>query len=156
MVTGTHKFNIGPTLNKLVARSGKQKNAIAAHMGVSDQAVQKWLKKGTVAREHVPTLCAYLDCSADELFGMRPIGEPASASRSHTARLDPDIVQAVARAMQDTAQELKVSIGTKDVVEIFAEMYERIGESGLNTADVVWLVRRLEQGGGNDKRRGNV
>lgn len=72
--------HVGPNLEALIQRSGKQKLALAAHLGVSEQAVQKWIKKGTLAREHIRTICEFLGCSADELLGLVPIGGEASQS----------------------------------------------------------------------------
>lgn len=145
MVT-KENFDVGAALDALIARSGKQKNLLAAHMGVSEQAVQKWIKKGTIAREHIRELCDYLDCSADELLGIRPIGKVASAGHSQSMRLDQDIILGVARAMQDISTELNIALGVRASIEIAAEMYERVGASGISTADVVWLIKRLEQG----------
>jgi hypothetical protein len=48
--------------------------------------------------------------------------------------------------MQDAAEALGVTLGIRDAVEISAELYERVSSSGIVTADVVWLTKRLEQG----------
>jgi transcriptional regulator with XRE-family HTH domain len=88
--------------------------------------------------------------------GPRDATDTGITDSSQTVRLDPDIIQGVARAMQDTAEELKVSLGIKETVELFSELYGRVGDSGITTADVVWLVRRLEQGASHDARRGNI
>lgn len=147
---------VGAALEALIARSGRQKNLLAVHMGVSEQAVQKWIKQGTLAREHIKRLCLYLGCSADELLGIRPIDKTANYSHSHAVRLNPKIIRGVARAMQDTAQELGVSLGIRDAVELGAELYERVGETGITTADVVWLVKKLEQGAPQDDGGGGI
>lgn len=148
-------FDIGAALDTLIARAGKPKNLLAAHMGVSEQAVQKWIKKGTIAREHIPALCTYLGCSADELLGLRPIGKEM-VSGSQSVRLDWDIVEGVALALQDTVAELRVTPPITSLIEVFARTYERIGESGITTADVVWMVRQLEQGEGQDAKAGDI
>lgn len=88
--------------------------------------------------------------------GPRDASEAAVTDTSQPVRLDPEIIQGVARAMQDTATELNVSLGIKETVELFAELYGRVGDSGIATADVVWLVRRLEQGASRDARRSDI
>jgi len=70
--------HVGPNLEALIRRSGKQKLALANHLNVSEQAVQKWIKKGTLAREHIRSICEFLNCSADELLGLVPINEAQS------------------------------------------------------------------------------
>lgn len=155
----SEKFDVGAALNALIARSGKQKLELAAHMGVSEQAVQKWIKQGKIAREHIRGICLFLNCSADELLGLTPFrddGEQAPAGHSQTVRLDHEIVRGVARAMHDTAKELRVSLGIKQAVYLFAELYERVGESGITTADVVWMVGRIGQGASQDEGAGGV
>lgn len=83
--------------------------------------------------------------------------EPATGSQSQPARLDPDIVGGVARAMQEVFDVLKVEPRVSDAVGIFAELYDRVGASGITTADVVWLTRRVERGAGHEgKGRGNL
>jgi hypothetical protein len=78
--------------------------------------------------------------------------EPATGRHSHSARLDQDIVRGVARAMQDVFKALKYECSASDAVDIFAELYDRVGASGITTADVVWLTQRAEQGRTNAGR----
>jgi DNA-binding Xre family transcriptional regulator len=149
-------FDVGAALDALLTRSGKQKKLLAEYMGVSEQAVQKWIKQGTIAREHIKKLCQFLGCSADELLGIQPIRESAPLSHSRSVRQDPKIIRGVARAMQDTADELGVRLTIREAVELGAELYDKVGETGITTADVVWLVRRLEQGTGSDAGRSGL
>lgn len=98
----SEKFDVGAALNALIARSGKQKLELAAHMGVSEQAVQKWIREGKLAREHIRGICLFLDCSADELLGLTPIRSSKSAPDSHSQplRLDPTMIAETHHALQ--------------------------------------------------------
>lgn len=82
--------------------------------------------------------------------------QPAHGQGSQSMRLDPEIINGVARAMQDTADELNITLGIKDSIELFAELYGRVGDSGIATADVVWLVRRMGQGASRNARTGDL
>jgi DNA-binding Xre family transcriptional regulator len=145
-MVNSDEFDVGAALDALITRSSKQKKLLAEHMNVSEQAVQKWIRQGTIAREHIRKLCLYLGCSADELLGIRPIEETAQQGQSHPPRLDQNIIRGVARAMQDISKELNIVLTTRQAVEVAAELYERVGEGGVSTADVVWLIKRMEQG----------
>jgi hypothetical protein len=81
---------------------------------------------------------------------------PATESNSQPMRLNQQIIRGVARAVQETSEELGVKLGIQQIVELAAEMFEKVGESGITTADVVWLVRKLEQGVPQDDGRGGV
>jgi transcriptional regulator with XRE-family HTH domain len=88
--------------------------------------------------------------------GPRHASDMAVTDNSQPVRFDPEIIQGVARAMQDTAKELKVTLGIKETIELFAELYGRVGDSGITTADVVWLVRRFEKGASPNAGRGDI
>ena len=128
----SREFDIGAALNSLIARSGKQKLALATHLGVSEQAVQKWVKQGTIAREHIRGICEFLDCSADELLGIVPIGQSAQSS-SQPLRLDRSIVESVAQSLLDTySQEGLVYDFTKEW-ELFVELYDAAVQGDLRS-----------------------
>lgn len=80
----------------------------------------------------------------------------AQNSQSQPARLDPGIVRGVARAMQDTASALKIDLTIQETAEIAAEMYERVSGTEVKTADVVWLIKRIEQGSSRHAGTGGV
>jgi hypothetical protein len=82
--------------------------------------------------------------------------ESAPDGRSQTVRLDPDIVESVALALQDTVAELRVVPPITALIDVFARTYDRIGTSGVTTADVVWMVRQLEQGEVRDAKASNI
>lgn len=152
MVT-KQEFDGGAALHALLTRAKRQRLELAHHLGVSEQAVQKWLKGGGIAHEHMAKLCRYLDCSADELLGLRPIDEIGG---SHSMRLDRDIVEGVALALQDTVKELRAVPSITSIIDVFARTYDRIGASGITTADVVWMVKQLEQGEVRDAKAGDL
>jgi transcriptional regulator with XRE-family HTH domain len=85
-----------------------------------------------------------------------PVSQPASLSVSRPVRLDPDIVDGVARAMQDVFELLHYKCSVADTIAIFAELYSRVSASGITTADVVWLAKRVEQGAETSASRSNV
>lgn len=85
-----------------------------------------------------------------------PQWEDAPASHSHPVRFDPRIIRGVARAVQDAATELHITLTVREIIELGVEMLERVTETGITTADVVWLVRRLGQGASRDAGRGGV
>lgn len=120
------EFDIGATLSVLIDRSGKTKLALAAYLGVSEQAVQKWVKKGTLAREHVRGICQFLECSADELFGLAPIGEHP-AGHSQSVRLDPEILAATIKGLRLRDKRANRVYSLADIEEDparFIEAYE--------------------------------
>jgi hypothetical protein len=48
---------------------------IGRAVGLTDSGVGKWFRSGTVARQRIADLCRAIHCSADELFGLVPIGD---------------------------------------------------------------------------------
>jgi len=99
----SEKFDVGAALNVLIARSGKQKLELAVHMGVSEQAVQKWLKDGKIARENIAEICRFLDCSADELLGLVPICDRTTQAggQSQPLKLDPERIAELATVLAE-------------------------------------------------------
>jgi hypothetical protein len=86
-----------------------------------------------------------------------PASKPAPALVSRPVRLDEDIVLGVARAMQEVFDALHLEVSVKDTIAIFAELYDRVSASGITTADVVWLAKRVEQQGARgNAARGNL
>jgi hypothetical protein len=62
--------------NKVLNNGGAASKAqLATATGVSPSAAGGWANKGTVARQQIVPVCKALKCSADELLGMKPIGE---------------------------------------------------------------------------------
>lgn len=123
MVT-SENFDIGATLNALIARSGKQKKALAEYTGVSEQAVQKWINQGTIAREKVREICTFLDCSADELFGLAPIAEDVR-SESQLLGIDTEMLKsaivAVKEALRSLGLELDAFLAAPMIAYAYAE-----------------------------------
>ncbi|NKJ21988.1 helix-turn-helix transcriptional regulator [Dyella sp. SG609] len=103
------EFNAGAVLDQLIARSGKSKAALARHLDVSPQAIQNWLKSGGYAREHIKPICLFLDCSADELVGLR---EPAPQvqSESQDSGLDLETLKSALAAVKEAASAMDVVI----------------------------------------------
>ena len=124
-------FDVGAALNALIARSGKQKLELAVHLGVSEQAVQKWTKRGTIARENVAEICRFLGCSADELLGLAPI-RTAVEKESQPVRLDPAMIAETHAALR----RRYAKVGGYDIErhpELFVVAYEiRCGMVGAS------------------------
>lgn len=143
-------FDIGAALNALIARSGKEKKALAAHMGVSEQAVQKWIKEGKIARDNVREICLFLGCSADELLGLIPIRDDATApaSQSQLVRLDPVMLSETHAALSnlERKQGRKFSLEESDYAAQFVQLYcLRAGMSAQPTTEEwVAYVRKLD------------
>jgi transcriptional regulator with XRE-family HTH domain len=111
---------------------GKAKNTTKLHRLASELGVDvQWLETGKGSPEP---------------------RQPAPESVSRPVRLDADIVRGVARAMQEVFDALHYQCSVTDTIAIFAELYDRVSASGIATADVVWLARRVEQGAANAGR----
>jgi DNA-binding Xre family transcriptional regulator len=153
-------FDVGAALNALIARSGKEKKALAAHMGVSEQAVQKWIKEGKLAREHVRQICLFLDCSADELLGLAPI-RAETGSQSQLVRLDPAMIAETHAALRRRYAKVG-GYNIEHQPELFAVAYEiRSGMVGAsvpkNVFDLVIEHADLTpQGASSDGRNDGV
>lgn len=76
----------GDRLGALLRRANVSHAALAAAADVSVQAVGKWIRTGKFAREHVPTICRTLHCSADELLGLSPVASTSSETASLNVR----------------------------------------------------------------------
>lgn len=117
-------FDIGATLNQLIARSTQSKVALAEHLGVSPQAVQKWVNQGSIAREHIRSICQFLDCSADELFGLVPMGS-APLSQSQSLEIDTEMLKsaivAVKEALKAMGLELDAFLAAPMIAYAYAE-----------------------------------
>lgn len=153
-------FDVGATLNTLIARSGRQKLELAAKLGVTEQAVQKWVKTGKIARHHIRGICEFIDCSADELLGIVPIGK-SIYTHSQPMRLDPSIVESVANSLLDTYTEEGLVYDFTKEWELFIELYDSAIQGDLRSrgGDVKigrWIERRSPQGAGSEKGRVGV
>lgn len=70
-------------------------------------------------------------------------GKSAPSTHSQSARLDPRTFRVVARAMLEAHKALKREYLITDHVDLFVELYGRVQEHGLTTADIVWLTTKL-------------
>jgi DNA-binding Xre family transcriptional regulator len=97
------EFHLGERLGELIERSGKPQTALASHMGVSTQAVQKWINTGGFAREHVRRICKFLGCTPDQLFGYAPIDaqEMAPESQSQSMEVDLEMLKSAIAATKE-------------------------------------------------------
>jgi DNA-binding Xre family transcriptional regulator len=120
------QFDLGERLNALIARSGKQKTALASHLDVSPQAVQKWINEGTLARQHVRPICQFLHCSADELFGLTPIQPRGSQSprESQHEGIDVEMLKSAIAATKEAFRAFNRRMDAYDSAPIIAFAYE--------------------------------
>lgn len=140
----------------IAATPGMTEERLGELAGVSQGAVSHW----TGGRLPIPA------GRAGRVADALGINDPGSISiayreivggrHSQSVRLDPDIVRAVARAVQDVAEELDLNPGIRETVEISAELYDRARNSVIATADVVWLTKRLEQGAARNAGGGDI
>jgi hypothetical protein len=122
----TGQFDIGARLNALIARSGKQKNALANFLDVSPQAIQNWVNKGNFAREHVRPICQFLGCSADELFGLAPIASRAAQPQreSQAVGIDVEMLKSAIAATKEAFRAFNRRMDAYDSAPIIAFAYE--------------------------------
>lgn len=144
------KFDVGAALDALITRAGKQKLELAVHMGVSEQAVQKWVKEGKIAREKVRDICLFLGCSADELLGLVPIRDEKTSwgGESQPLRLDPKMLSETHKVLRtlEHKQGRKFSLEDSDYAAQFVQLLNaRAGMPAQPTAEEwVEYVRKLE------------
>jgi hypothetical protein len=120
------QFDIGARLNALIARSGKQKTALANFLDVSPQAIQSWVNKGNFAREHVRPICQFLGCSADELFGLAPIASRAASTprESQPVGIDVEMLKSAIAATKEAFRAFNRRMDAYDSAPIVAFAYE--------------------------------
>lgn len=120
-----------------MAREGVNAATLAEKAGVSEPGVSKWLKKGQIARKHIPKLCEVLNCSADELFGIRGAG-------SHPpARLANDRLAEAIEIVELGLAEAKVKLPASKRASLISAVYELAEETGrrVESATILRLVR---------------
>jgi transcriptional regulator with XRE-family HTH domain len=145
-----------PWAHRIYARLtklGQTQAALAKACGISEPSISGWFGKASrptrmIAGDNLVYAAKFLETTPEWIITGRGQADSAMPSHSQSMRLQWEIMRGVARAVQDTAKEMKVVLDSQQAIVLAAEMYERVGESGITAADVVWLVRRLEQGGG--------
>lgn len=73
----------GTRLRALIARRGMSHAEFAEAAGVSLQSVLTvWIGQGKIARARIPMICDLLNCSADELLGLRTLARPSQVAEA--------------------------------------------------------------------------
>ncbi len=82
----------GSAIKAALRRLGRTQGWLAAEMDVSDAAVSKWIRKGTIAREHVARVADLLEIPASVLLcgsaARTEPGEDAVANIRRQSRID--------------------------------------------------------------------
>ena len=121
----THEFDVGRRLKELIERSPRTQVALAAHMGVSPQAVQKWINKGAFAREHVRRICQFIDCTPDELFGFAPVAaEVASRRQSQSVGIDLEMLKSAIVSVKEALRSFGLELDAFLASPMIAYAYE--------------------------------
>lgn len=84
--------DIGKVIKDALKRLGRTQGWLAEQMGVSDAAVSKWIKLGTIARDNVPHVADLLEIPASMLLSGKDdreeLGEAAAATIRRQSRID--------------------------------------------------------------------
>lgn len=121
----TQEFDVGRRLRELIDRSLRTQVDVAAHMGVSTQAVQKWVNKGTFAREHVRKLCEFIDCTPDELFGFAPVAsQVASQRQSQSVGIDLEMLKSAIVSVKEALRRFGLELDAFVASPLIAYAYE--------------------------------
>lgn len=127
----------GNRLSRLMERAGISPAALADAAGVSEAGVSKWVNKGQIARKHIPTICAQLRCSADELLGIRQT-PPAKA-----ARLRDDLLVDAIEVIEAGLEQARVKLPAAKRARLVIAVYELAEERGqrVESATILRLIR---------------
>ena len=119
------EFDVGRRLKELIERSPHTQVALAAHMGVSTQAVQKWINTGSFARDHVRRICQFIDCTPDELFGFAPVAaEVASQRQSQPVGIDLEMLKSAIVSVKEALRGFGLELDAFVAAPLIASAYE--------------------------------
>lgn len=102
-------FQAGKVIKDALRRLKRTQGWLAAQMDVSDAAVSKWIRKGTIAREHVARLADLLEVPASMLLCGRD--EQADVAESTSAAIRREVrIDTLRRVFSALADEFGVEI----------------------------------------------
>jgi transcriptional regulator with XRE-family HTH domain len=89
---------VGKKIAAALTRLEKSQGWLAGEMGVSDNAVSKWVRSGKVAKTNIPKLAQLLGLSVDQLLSdtAEPVAVVSPSEETKLERLDASEAQLVA------------------------------------------------------------
>ena len=95
---------VGENIKKICALKGIRQVEISEHMGVSQGTVSNWFKgTNSIDIENLAKLCAFLDISLDEVFGVAELNREVILSKEESALL------AYYRSLNDGGKQVMLS-----------------------------------------------
>lgn len=118
---------------------------LASEVGVTKQAVGKWRKDGTIARDKIAPICLALSASADELLGLKPIDAVAEAPALYRVTIRDDALREAVISARHAEDAAGVRLSAVTLAQLIAVAYQVMldgGKQGQTDPDIFGLVLR--------------